>query len=194
MSDVRLSNASPTLERVDARQADSSRPSVRRNLFGTPDPEEIRRYVAATLQEDVRGFRETYNFDPVEERPLSPRNYEWEEDRDPPEFYLRPPHGSQRDAAGEEGDRRGDRRASRKRRSEGSGEAGSRGCHLGVFLSLSLSERELRIRAAAGTDGGKQIKVLHADEDDDEEGPDGAGSAAAERSPGRPARSAEEAH
>uniref|UniRef100_A0A672H4U6 Cyclin-dependent kinase inhibitor 1B n=1 Tax=Salarias fasciatus TaxID=181472 RepID=A0A672H4U6_SALFA len=131
MSDVRLSNASPTLERVDARQADSFRPSVRRNLFGTPDPEEIRRYAAATLQEDVRGFRETYNFDPVEERPLSPRNYEWEEDRDPPEFYLRPPHGSQRDAAGEEGDRREGRRASRKRRSEGSGEAGSRGCHLG---------------------------------------------------------------
>ncbi|XP_029969650.1 cyclin-dependent kinase inhibitor 1B-like [Salarias fasciatus] len=166
MSDVRLSNASPTLERVDARQADSFRPSVRRNLFGTPDPEEIRRYAAATLQEDVRGFRETYNFDPVEERPLSPRNYEWEEDRDPPEFYLRPPHGSQRDAAGEEGDRREGRRASRKRRSEGSGSCS----------------------------GDCQSKVLHTDEDDDEEGPDGAGSAAAERSPGRPARSAEEAH
>ncbi|KAM3587359.1 uncharacterized protein V6R79_003017 [Siganus canaliculatus] len=95
MSDVRLS-ASPTLERVDARQQDSVRPPVRRNLFGTPDREEIQRYLAATIQEDVQDFREEYNFDPVTERPLTPRNYEWQEDTDAPEFYRRGPHGSER--------------------------------------------------------------------------------------------------
>lgn len=94
MSDVRLSNASPTLERVDARQPDNLRPPVRRNLFGRPDRGEIRRNLAAVVQEDVQAFRETYNFDPVEDRPLEPRNYEWQEDSSPPEFYLRPPHGS----------------------------------------------------------------------------------------------------
>lgn len=100
MSDVRLSNASPTLERVDARHPDNVRPPVRRNLFGSrsPDREEIRRYLAAAMQEDVRDFMEEYNFDPVNDRPLTPRNYEWQEDSDAAEFYYRPPHGSQRDA------------------------------------------------------------------------------------------------
>lgn len=161
MSDVRLSNASPTLERVDARQADSLRPPVRRNLFGTPDPEEIRRYVTATLREEVRGFRETYNFDPVEERPLGPGNYEWEADGDAPEFYLRAPHGSHGNSRQEE-DRQEKGRASRKRRSE-SPDSCSSDC---------------------------PSKVLHTDEDDDEEESDGAGSAA-ERRPSRPESSAE---
>uniref|UniRef100_A0A8D0ASP2 Cyclin-dependent kinase inhibitor 1B n=1 Tax=Sander lucioperca TaxID=283035 RepID=A0A8D0ASP2_SANLU len=96
MSDVRLSNASPTLERVDARQPDNVRPSVRRNLFGRPDPAEIQRNVTASIQEDVQGFTEKYNFDPVNERPLAPLNYVWQEDRNAPEFYVRQPHGSQR--------------------------------------------------------------------------------------------------
>lgn len=171
MSDVRLSNASPTLERVDARQADSFRPSVRRNLFGTPDQEEIRRYVRATLQEEVRGFREAYNFDPVEERPLGPGNYEWEVDSDPPEFYLRAPHGNRGEAAGDtrqrsagESDRQPDRNGSRKRRSDGSGSCSS-DC---------------------------QSKILHTDEDDDEDESHGAGSVC-ERKPSRP-QSGAEAH
>lgn len=95
MSDVRLSNASPTLERVDARQPDSVRPSVRRCLFGTPDREGIRRDLEATTQEDVQRFRGTYNFDPVSDTPL-PGDFEWQEDSDAPEFFRRPPHGSQR--------------------------------------------------------------------------------------------------
>lgn len=94
MSDVRLSNASPTLERgVDARQQDNLRPRVRRNLFGRPDPAEIQRNLDAVVREEAQAFRERYNFDPESDRPLSPRNFEWEEDTDPPEFYLRPPHG-----------------------------------------------------------------------------------------------------
>lgn len=96
MSDVRLSNASPTLERVDARQPDNVRPPVRRNLFGSPDRNELRRYMTDTMQDGVRAFTEMYNFDPVNNRPLSPGNYVWQEDSSPPEFYLRPPHGNAR--------------------------------------------------------------------------------------------------
>lgn len=96
MSDVRLSNASPTLERVDARPPDSVTAPVRRNLFGSPDRAEIRRYLTAAIQEGVQDFREEYNFDPDSERPLTPRHYEWQEDADAPEFYRRPPHRSQR--------------------------------------------------------------------------------------------------
>lgn len=92
MSDVRLSNASPTLERVDARQLDSLRPPVRRSLFGSPDPEELREFFQASMQEEERRFRDTYNFDPAEDRPLSPGKFEWEEWKDAPEFYRRAPH------------------------------------------------------------------------------------------------------
>ncbi|XP_028253198.1 cyclin-dependent kinase inhibitor 1Ba [Parambassis ranga] len=171
MSDVRLSNASPTVERVDARQPDNVRPPVRRNLFGTPDPEEIRRCLQASVQGDVEAFEERYNYDPVNERPLSPRNYVWQEDRDAPEFYRRQPHRRQRPRAevdspesrleGEEeevqgGERRAapppDRSASRKRHSADSGRCSSE----------------------------HWSKRLHTDDDDDDdEGPSkGAGSQA----------------
>lgn len=130
MSDVRLSNASPTLERVDARQPDNVTAPVRRNLFGSPDREEIRRYLTAAIQEGVQDFREEYNFDPESERPLTPRNYEWQEDADAPEFYRRPPHRLERPRRDVEpsGDNRldadGSQRkgnGSRKRRSAESG-------------------------------------------------------------------------
>lgn len=130
MSDVRLSNASPTLERVDARQPDNARAPVRRNLFGSPDREGIRRYLTAAIQEGVQEFREEYNFDPVNNRPLPPRNYEWQEISDAPEFYHRPPHGSQRpqrdadspgDSRKDAEDRQASADSSRKRRSGDSG-------------------------------------------------------------------------
>ncbi|KAM9334757.1 cyclin-dependent kinase inhibitor 1Ba [Symphorus nematophorus] len=176
MSDVRLSNASPTVERVDARQPDNVRPPVRRNLFGSPDSEEIRRHVAAVIQENVRDFREQYDFDPVEERPLTPRNYEWEADGDAAEFYRRPPHRSQRpqrevDSPGESNqerrsDRQTDRNGSRKRRSTDAGPCSSE-C---------------------------QSKRSHTSEDDDEDESDGAASQAvkaAEERENRPEHSAE---
>ncbi|CAN9508271.1 unnamed protein product [Ophioblennius macclurei] len=177
MSDVRLSNASPTVDRVDARQADNARPPVRRNLFGTPDREEIRRYMAATVQEGVQSFRETYNFDPIEERQDGVGNFQWVVAQNPPEFYLRPPHGRQRHAAdahgdnrrqnaAEEADRQDDSKESRKRRS-GNSDSCSADC---------------------------QGKVLRTDEDDDEDESGCAGSAAvsaAERRPSRPESSAE---
>lgn len=173
MSDVRLSNASPTVERVDARPPDNVRPPVSRNLFGSPDREELRRYFAAVMQEDVRGFREEYNFDPVSERPLTPRNYEWQEDSDPAEFYTREPHGSRRDAerrGAEEGaesreDRRPTRGGSRKRRA-----------------------------GAPGPCSGDCPTKRHTDEDDDEDQPGSAASQAvkaAEERPSRPEKSAE---
>ncbi|XP_070785189.1 cyclin-dependent kinase inhibitor 1B-like [Enoplosus armatus] len=181
MSDVRLSNASPTLERVDARQPDNVRPPVRRNLFGTPDPEEIRSYLTASIQEGVQSFREEYDFDPVSESPLTPRSYDWQEDSDAPEYYLRQPHGSQRprrdadvpgdsnrqDAAGSserQPDCQQDRRGSRKRRSRDSGPCSSE-----------------RPRKRSHTDG---------DEDDSAGGASQAVKAA-EENPSRPENSAE---
>ncbi|KAM8907811.1 cyclin-dependent kinase inhibitor 1Ba [Spinachia spinachia] len=129
MSEVRLSNASPTVERVDARQPDATRPSVCRNLFGSPDPGEIRRDVEASIRANVQAFTETYNFDPVAERPLSPRAYDWQEDRDPPEFYVRQPrHRSQPPRGDVQGERRAalpDRGGSRKRASGASGSCSS---------------------------------------------------------------------
>ncbi|KAL6116935.1 cdkn1b [Pungitius sinensis] len=139
MSEVRLSNASPTLERVDARQPDAARRSVCRNLFGSPDPGEIRRDAAASIQENVQRLKETYNFDSVADRPLSPRTFDWQEDPDPPEFYTRQPHrrsqpprgdvhDDRRDAEGSSSGRRAaprDRGGSRKRSSGASGSCSS---------------------------------------------------------------------
>ncbi|XP_042367230.1 cyclin-dependent kinase inhibitor 1Ba [Plectropomus leopardus] len=182
MSDVRLSNASPTLERVDARQPDNVRASVSRNLFGRPDPEEIRRYMTATIQDDVQRFTEIYNFDPVNDRPLSPRNYEWQEDRDAPEFYRRAPHGNQPPRREEDlpGDNNRQDAAERSgERSDQPNRDGSRKRHSGSSGPCSSE---------------CQSKRSHTDEDDDEDQSDGAGSQAvkaAEERPSRPERSAE---
>ncbi|KAF1372453.1 hypothetical protein PFLUV_G00265550 [Perca fluviatilis] len=175
MSDVRLSNASPTLERVDARQPDNVRPSVRRNLFGRPDPAEIQRNVTASIQEDVRSFTETYNFDPINETPLAPRNYDWQEDRNAPEFYVRPPHGSQRpqqrdqDFPGE--NNRQDAETRCERQSDQPHRDGSRKRRSGPCSSECQSKRS------------------HTDEDEDEDQSDGAGSQAVKAAEERPSRS-----
>ncbi|KAM9328705.1 cyclin-dependent kinase inhibitor 1Ba [Pholidichthys leucotaenia] len=153
MSDVRLSNASPTLERVDARPPDNVRPPVRRVLFGTPDREEIRRNVAQFFQDERQRVMETYDFDPVEGRPLTPRNFEWQEDPNAPEFYSRPPQDAPAaDRSGQNAAERRlnggqtDRSGARKRRSD---------------TSDSCAEQS-------------QSKRLHSDEDEDRS--DGAGS------------------
>lgn len=107
MSDVRLSNGSPPLERVDARPEGHSKPSVCRNLFGSPDPGEVRRACLEELRESEVAYREKYNFDFVKDTPLESGRFEWEtvDARDAPEVYSRPPratnrldlHGSQTD-------------------------------------------------------------------------------------------------
>uniref|UniRef100_A0A1A7X8F3 Cyclin-dependent kinase inhibitor 1B n=1 Tax=Iconisemion striatum TaxID=60296 RepID=A0A1A7X8F3_9TELE len=130
MSDVRLSNASPTVERVDARQPENVR-SVCRALFGTPDREETRRYAATLQQESTQDFRERYNFDLVTDRPLSPGNYQWEEDSEAPEFYRRPPHRSHRpraeaDSPGENNRGSSEEKDRRRRTESAQGTNGSR--------------------------------------------------------------------
>lgn len=150
MSDVRLSNASPTVERVDARQQDNVKPPTRRILFGTPDREGIRELFEATGQESVQAFMEKYDFDPVNDKPLTPRSYEWQEDDDAPDFYRRPPHrrhqplrevecpgdNNRQDAEVKDG-RQAERNGSRKRRS------GSRGpCNGESHSKRSHSDEE----------------------------------------------------
>ncbi|KAM4711842.1 cyclin-dependent kinase inhibitor 1B-like [Anableps anableps] len=158
MSDVRLSNASPTVERVDARQPDSAR-SVRRVLFGTPDPEETRKQAEALQREDVEAFRDTYNFDPVEDMPLSPGVFEWQEDADAPEFYRRPPRGS-KPPRGEAGE------GSPETRTE------SRSAHTNGSRKRSAGN--------CSDDCTSKSKKTHSDEDDDEEQSLGAGNQAEE--------------
>ncbi|KAM4569802.1 cyclin-dependent kinase inhibitor 1Ba isoform 1-T2 [Odontesthes bonariensis] len=165
MSDVRLSNASPTVERVDARQQDSVR-SVRRVLFGTPDREETRRYAAAVAQDEAQDFMERYNFDLVNDMPLSPGNYQWQEDSDAPEFYRRPPHRSQRPAE-EAGSPNGNHRQ----------EDGERGRTRPARLSDSARKR--RLDASGSCSNECPGKRSHTDEDDDEDQSSGAGSQAA---------------
>ncbi|XP_026857980.2 cyclin-dependent kinase inhibitor 1Ba [Electrophorus electricus] len=98
MSNVRLSNGSPPLERVDARLADHTKPPVCRNLFGSVDPEEFRRDYLEQLQEMEKADTEKWNFDFSKNEPLSPGKYEWEEvdGKDLPDFYTRPPHNVKR--------------------------------------------------------------------------------------------------
>ncbi|KAM6961716.1 uncharacterized protein LKV04_020695 [Tautogolabrus adspersus] len=182
MSDVRLSNASPTVERVDARQQDNVRPPTRRNLFGTPDREEIRRYFEASIQESVQSFMEEYDFDVVNERPLTPRSYDWQEDNDAPEFFRRPPHRREQpqqeverpgennrlDADERQPDRQQDRNGSRKRRSGSSGPCS----------------------------GESQSKRSHSDEEEEEDDDQAGGAAsqavkASEERPSRPENGAE---
>lgn len=94
MSSVRLSKGSPTLERVDARIADHTKPTVCRNLFGSVDHDEFQRDCIGQMQEMEKASSEKYNFDFSKNEPLSPGKYEWEEveGKDLPDFYTRPPH------------------------------------------------------------------------------------------------------
>lgn len=111
MSDVRLSNGSPPLERVDARLADHTRPPVRRNLFGSvgsADAAEFQRDCAEQLREQERALREKYNFDFARDEPLAPGQYVWEamDGRNVPDFYSRPPRGSEPERSGRRAPRR----------------------------------------------------------------------------------------
>ncbi|XP_068442172.1 cyclin-dependent kinase inhibitor 1B-like [Clinocottus analis] len=179
MSEVRLSNASPTVERVEARQPDAATPSVRRNLFGRPDPGEIRSYADTLIREDVRSFTETYNFDPVAERPLSPRNYDWQEDRDAPEFYVRPPHGRRRPRRDVDTDRQ---------------DAGERSGGQAAAQPNRDAPRKRGSGASGSCSSESQSKRSRANEEDDDDEDHGAGSQAvkaAEESPSRPEQGAE---
>ncbi|XP_076861091.1 cyclin-dependent kinase inhibitor 1Ba [Brachyhypopomus gauderio] len=111
MSNVRLSNGSPPLERVDARLADHTKPPVCRNLFGSVDPDAFKRDCLEHLQEVEKVSTEKWNFDFSRHEPLSPGKYEWEEvdGKVLPDFYTRPPHNVRRATSAGSVDHNGNR-------------------------------------------------------------------------------------
>ncbi|XP_062317039.1 cyclin dependent kinase inhibitor 1Bb [Osmerus eperlanus] len=91
MSNVRLSNGSPTLERTDARLSDHPKPSACRNLFGPVDHEELRENLKGHLQEIEEASSAKWNFDFAKHMPLVNGKFEWElvDCNDLPNFYTR---------------------------------------------------------------------------------------------------------
>ncbi|CAJ1055044.1 LOW QUALITY PROTEIN: cyclin-dependent kinase inhibitor 1Ba [Xyrichtys novacula] len=181
MSDVRLSNASPTVERVDARLQDNVRPPTRRNLFGTPDRGETRRLFEASIQESVQSFMEEYDFDPVNERPLTPRSYDWQEENDAPEFFRRAPHRRQQPQSEAECLGENDRREAEERDGRQSGRNGS---------------KKRRSGSSGPCNGESQSKRSHSDEEEDDDDDQASGAArqavrVAEERPSRPVNGAE---
>ncbi|XP_019371395.1 PREDICTED: cyclin-dependent kinase inhibitor 1B [Gavialis gangeticus] len=77
MSDVRISNGSPTLERMEGRQAEHPKPSACRNLFGPVDHEELSRDLQKHQQELEEACQKKWNFDFQRHRPL--RVHIWQE-------------------------------------------------------------------------------------------------------------------
>ncbi|XP_028815066.1 cyclin dependent kinase inhibitor 1Bb [Denticeps clupeoides] len=98
MSNVRLSNGSPTLERMDARLSEHPKPSACRNLFGPVDHEELKRELKGHLREMEDASLARWNFDFKSHTPLPGGRYEWEavdRSRVPPLYRAAPgPAGS----------------------------------------------------------------------------------------------------
>lgn len=92
MSDVRLSNGSPTLERTDPRVSDHPKPSACRSLFGSVDHEELKRDLKGHLRELEEAASAKWGFDFANHTPLTNGRLEWElvDCRDVPDFYNRP--------------------------------------------------------------------------------------------------------
>lgn len=90
MSDVRLSNGSPTLERMDARLSDHPKPSACRNLFGSVDREELRRDLKGHLLEMEEASAAKWGFDFASHQPISNGKFEWKllDCKDVPTFYY----------------------------------------------------------------------------------------------------------
>ncbi|KAF7652194.1 hypothetical protein LDENG_00100070 [Lucifuga dentata] len=91
MSDVRLSNGSPTLERTDARVSDHPKPSACRSLFGSVDHEELKRDLKGHLREMEEAASAKWSFDFANHTPLVNGRLDWEivDCRDVPDFYSR---------------------------------------------------------------------------------------------------------
>ncbi|XP_060110281.1 cyclin-dependent kinase inhibitor 1B [Heteronotia binoei] len=92
MSHVRLSSGSPTLERMEGRQADYPKPSACRSLFGPVDHEQLARELRRHSRHLADASRAKWNFDFQRHRPLDGR-YEWRALAPDalPDFYSRPP-------------------------------------------------------------------------------------------------------
>ncbi|KAK6303032.1 hypothetical protein J4Q44_G00273870 [Coregonus suidteri] len=94
MSNVSLSNGSPTLERVDPRPTDHTKTPIRRNLFGSVDHDEFRRECLVQMKELEKASIDKWNYDFLNDEPLPQGDYKWEpmKSSDLPDFYTRPPH------------------------------------------------------------------------------------------------------
>lgn len=93
MSDVRLSNGSPTLERTDSRQSEHPKPSACRSLFGSVDHEELKRDLKGHLRELEERASDQWGFDFATDTPRANSRFEWKlvDCRDLPGFYTRQP-------------------------------------------------------------------------------------------------------
>ncbi|KAF4081511.1 hypothetical protein AMELA_G00162130 [Ameiurus melas] len=90
MSNVRLSNGSPTLERMDAaRLADQPKPSACRSLFGPVDHEELKRELTGHLKAMEEAAAETWGFDFSTHTPRPNARFIWKvvDSKDLPSFY-----------------------------------------------------------------------------------------------------------
>lgn len=90
MSDVRLSNGSPTLERTDPRVPDHPKPSACRNLFGSVDHEKLKRDFKRHMREMEEDASAKWGFDFANDKPLPNSRFEWElvDCKDVPNFYC----------------------------------------------------------------------------------------------------------
>ncbi|TNN00374.1 cyclin dependent kinase inhibitor 1Bb [Takifugu rubripes] len=90
MSDVRLSNGSPTLERTDPRVPDHPKPSACRNLFGSVDHEKLKRDFKRHMQEMEKDASAKWGFDFANDTPLPNSRFDWElvDCKDVPNFYC----------------------------------------------------------------------------------------------------------
>ncbi|KAK2867718.1 hypothetical protein Q8A67_025835 [Cirrhinus molitorella] len=95
MSNVRLSNGSPTLERMEARLSDQPKPSACRNLFGPVDHEELKKDFQQQLKAMEDASADEWNFDFSTHTPRTDGRYQWEalDIRSVPGFYSRSVRG-----------------------------------------------------------------------------------------------------
>ncbi|KAM4553752.1 cyclin dependent kinase inhibitor 1Bb [Fundulus diaphanus] len=93
MSDVRLSNGSPTLERTEPRLSEHPKPSACRSLFGSVDHEELQRDFKGHMRELLETASAKWSFDFASDRPLPNGRLTWEpvDSAEIPDFYVRPP-------------------------------------------------------------------------------------------------------
>lgn len=93
MSDVRLSNGSPTLERTDTRVSVHPKPSACRSLFGTVDHDELKRELKGHLREIEEVAAAKWGFDFANYTPLPNSRFDWKpvDCRDVPAFYSGQP-------------------------------------------------------------------------------------------------------
>ncbi|XP_078272578.1 cyclin dependent kinase inhibitor 1Bb [Rhinoraja longicauda] len=91
MSNVRISNGSPSLELMAAQIPGNAKPSACRSLFGAVDHDVLNRDLQLKKQEIHEQDRGRWNYDFEKDKPLD-GNYKWEavDRKDVPNFYWRP--------------------------------------------------------------------------------------------------------